>query len=167
MAQKLEFDFTVDKQNSRITVRREFAAKRKLVWDCHTKSELLDQWFAPKGLTTKTKHMDFKPGGYWHYAMLTPDGQSFWNRLDYQAIHPIDGYSAFDGFCDESGIVNPDMPRAKWDVAFEDEGEHTFVTTVVAYNSAQDVEKAIAMGLKDGMASTLERLDELLPTLAA
>jgi hypothetical protein len=36
------------------------------------------------------------------------------------------------------------------------------VTTVVLYNSPDDVQKAIDMGLKDGLASTLERLDELL-----
>lgn len=166
MKPELQFDFLVDKEMNRITVRREFAGRRKVVWDCHTKSELLDQWFAPKGLTTKTRHMNFKAGGYWHYAMITQDGQSFWNRLDYQTVSPIDGYTAFDGFCDESGVVNPDMPRALWDVSFVDAREHTLVTTAVLYNSAADVQKAIDMGLKDGMASTLERLDELLSTLS-
>lgn len=167
MTPDLRFDFLVDMTKSRITVRREFAAKRQLVWDCHTKRELLDRWFAPKPLTTKTKHMEFKEGGYWHYAMITPEGDAFWNRLDYRSITPIDGYAALDGFCDESGIVNPDLPRARWDVGFTDASERTLVTTIVTYDSPEDVQKAIDMGLKDGLASTLERLDELLPTLAA
>ncbi|GCB02488.1 SRPBCC domain-containing protein [Ralstonia sp. SET104] len=167
MKPDLRFDFLVDMQKSSITVRREFAAKRQLVWDCHTKRELLDQWFAPKPLTTKTKHMEFKEGGYWHYAMITPDGQTFWSRLDYQTINPIDGYAALDGFSDEAGVVNPDLPRARWDVAFADAKERTLVTTVVLYNSPEDVQKVIDMGLKDGMTSTLERLDELLLTLGA
>jgi len=163
----LLFDFLVDRENSSIIVKREFAAKRQLVWDCHTKRELLDQWFAPKPLTTRTKHMEFKEGGYWHYAMITPEGEAFWNRLDYQTISPIDSYAALDGFCDESGVVNPDLPRARWDVTFTDAKVRTMVTTVVQYNSAEDVQKAIDMGLKDGLASTLERLDELLLTIAA
>src|SRR4051812_43496071 len=162
MRPELQFDFLVDKEENRLTVRREFAGNRQLVWDCHTKSELLDQWFAPKGLTTKTKHMEFKAGGHWHYAMLTPDGQAFWNRLDYQTISPIDGYSALDGFCDETGVVNAAMPRSSWNVAFSDAGAHTIVATAVVYGSSEDMQKAIDMGLKDGMASTLERLDELL-----
>jgi len=162
---ELRFDFIVDKEKNSIIVKREFAAGRQLVWDCHTKRELLDRWFAPTPLTTKTKHMDFRPGGYWHYAMITPDGQAFWNRLDYQAINPIDSYAALDGFCDETGIVNPDMPRARWDVAFTDAKERTLVTTVVLYNSANDVQKAIDMGLKEGLAATLERLDALLLTM--
>lgn len=167
MKTNLKFDFLVEEAKNTITIKREFAAKRQLVWDCHTKSELLDQWFAPKPLTTKTRHMDFKDGGHWHYAMVTPDGQEFWNRLDYQKISPIDGYAALDGFCDANGVVNPDMPRARLDVSFSDVQERTLVTTVVLYASAADVQKVVNMGLKDGMTSTLERLDELLQAINA
>jgi len=165
MAADLRFEFLVDKSRLTITVIREFAGPRQLVWDCHTRSELLDQWFAPKPLTTQTKHMDFREGGYWHYAMITPDHQKFWNRLDYKTINPIDGYTAQDGFCDETGVVNPDLPGSQWDVAFADAGARTLVTTIVQYASAGSLQAAIDMGLEGGMASTLERLDELLPKL--
>jgi uncharacterized protein YndB with AHSA1/START domain len=167
MTPDLLFDFKADRTNGALTIAREFDAERQLVWDCHTKQELLDQWFAPKGLTTKTKHMDFRDGGYWHYAMITPDGQSFWNRLDYLTIDPIDSYSAMDGFCDETGVVNADMPRSKWVVTFTDVSDRTLVTTVVQYDSPDGLQKAIDMGLEGGMASTLERLDELLPNLVS
>ncbi len=162
MKPDLRFDFIVDKPKHSITVKREFAARRQRVWDCYTKQELLDQWFAPKPLTTRTKHMEFKEGGYWHYAMVMPDGQKFWSRQDYQTIRPIDGYVALDAFSDETGAVNPELPRARWDVGFEDLQARTLVTTIVLYKSAEDVQKVIDMGLKDGLASTLERLDELL-----
>ena len=161
----LRFDFIASKDQSTITVKREFAAKRQLVWDCHTKRELLDQWFAPKGLTTRTKHMDFREGGYWHYAIITPDDQKFWNRLDYKTIQPIDGYMARDGFCDETGKVNPSMPGADWDVSFAEAKERTLVTTLVRYASPDGLQAALDMGLKDGLASTLERLDDLLSRL--
>lgn len=166
MTPDLRFDFNADRLKGELTIAREFDAARQLVWDCHTKQELLDQWFAPKGLTTKTKHMDFRDGGFWHYAMMTPDGQSFWNRLDYVTIDPIDMYTALDGFCDEGGSINPDMPRSEWTVTFADAANRTLVTTVVHYASPDDLQKAIDMGLEGGMASTLERLDELLPLLA-
>lgn len=162
MTADLRFEFLADKGRQTITVIREFAGPRQLVWDCHTRSELLNQWFAPKPLTTQTKHMDFRVGGYWHYAMITPDNQKFWNRLDYKAIDPINGYAAQDGFCDETGTVNPDLPGSHWDVAFADEGAITLVTTIVQYASADALQAAIDMGLEGGMASTLERLDELL-----
>ena len=167
MATDLRFEFLTDQDRLTITVIREFAGPHQLVWDCHTKSELLDMWFAPKPLVTQTKHMDFRVGGYWHYAMITPDNQKFWNRLDYKTINPIDGYTAQDGFCDETGAVNPEMPGSNWDVAFEDEHPRTLVTTIVRYASSDSFQAAINMGLKDGMASTLERLDELLVQLQA
>ena len=167
MKPELRFDFVADRSKGALTISREFDAGRQLVWDCHTKQELLDQWFAPKGLTTQTKHMDFRNGGYWHYAMITPDGQRFWNRLDYLAIDPIDTYEAMDGFCDETGAISPEMPRSKWVVTFADAADRTIVTTAVQYDSPDGLQKAIEMGLEGGMASTMERLDELLQLLAA
>ncbi|WLQ16543.1 SRPBCC domain-containing protein [Hahella aquimaris] len=164
MNANLQFDFLVDKENNTITVKREFQAKRQLVWDCYTKSELLDQWFAPKPFTTKTKTMDFREGGCWHYAMIDPEGTEYWGRLDYQTILPIENYTALDGFSDATGEVNPAMPRSKWDVTFEDKAERSLVHTVIAYNSLKDLETVIQMGMKEGLTSTLERLDELLLT---
>ena len=99
--------------------------------------------------------------------MITPDEQRFWNRLDYLTIDPIDTYTAMDGFCDEAGVVNPNMPRSQWVVSFADASHRTLVTTVVQYASSLDLQKAIDMGLESGMTSTLERLDELLAVMAA
>ncbi|GAC1422484.1 MAG: hypothetical protein NVS1B13_22230 [Flavisolibacter sp.] len=68
MKHNLEFDFIVDKAKNTLTVRREWLAGRQLVWDCYTKTELLDRWFAPNPLSTKTKSMDFGDVGDWDYA---------------------------------------------------------------------------------------------------
>lgn len=165
MKTKLQFDFLLDKEKKTMTIKREFDADRQLVWDCHTKSELLDQWFAPKPLTTKTKSMDFREGGHWHYAMIEPSGQEYWGRMDYGTIRPIDHYTALDGFCDASGVLNPDLPRAEWNVVFSDHAERTLVTTLVSYQSAEALQQVIDMGMKEGLTSTLERLDALLLTL--
>ena len=97
--------------------------------------------------------------------MITPEGEKFWNRLDYLSIRPISGYTAMDGFCDASGVVNPEMPRSKWNVSFADASGRTLVTTIVLYASADDLQSSIDMGLEAGMASTMQRLDELLPNL--
>lgn len=166
MKNTLQFDFLVDREKNTITVRKEFAANRQLVWDCHTKSELLDQWFAPQPFTTKTKTMEFRDGGHWLYAMVDPEGKEYWGRMDYLKINPIDTYTALDGFCDEKGELNPDLPRSNWNVAFNDLGENTLVETVVSYKSLADLEAVINMGMKEGLTSTLERLDDLLLRLS-
>lgn len=51
MKSHLLFDFLVDREKNSLTVKCEFAAYRQLVWDAYTKSELLNQWFAPKPMT--------------------------------------------------------------------------------------------------------------------
>jgi uncharacterized protein YndB with AHSA1/START domain len=160
-----QLDFLVDEEKNTITIKRKFAAKRQLVWDCYTKSELLDRWFAPKPFTTKTKFMDFSEGGHWHYAMVEPNGQEYWGRMDYQTIQPIDNYTALDGFCDDTGALNPELPRSRWNVSFSDVATHTLVETLVSYTSSEALQQVIQMGLKEGLTSTLERLDELLLTL--
>ncbi len=165
MKSNLQFDFLADRENNTLTVKREFAASRQLVWDAHTKSELLDQWFAPKPLSTKTKNMDFSEGGHWLYAMIEPNGTEYWGRMDYEKIQPISYYMGWDAFTDNTGAINPNLPRARWDVTFTDHDQHTIVENVVSYKSLSDLEQVVQMGMEEGMMSTLEKLDELLEKL--
>jgi uncharacterized protein YndB with AHSA1/START domain len=165
MTTKLFYDFIVDKQNNTLTIKREFAGSRQLVWDCHTKQAHLDKWFAPKPFSTKTKSMDFSEGGHWHYAMIDPDGKEYWGLTDYIKIKAIDFYEALDAFSDSDGNVNKNLPQAKWHVHFYDKEENTQVETTVNYKSLKDLEAVINMGMEAGMMSTMERLDELLLTL--
>jgi uncharacterized protein YndB with AHSA1/START domain len=165
MNPSLQFDFIADKEKNTITIKKEFAADRQLIWDYHTKSELLDQWFAPAPFTTKTKSMDFREGGHWWYAMIDPTGPEYHGRMDYLKIKPSTNYSVLDSFTDDKGEINPDLPRAEWNVNFRDHGKNSMVETVVTYKSLSDLETVLQMGMKEGLASTLERLDELLLTL--
>ncbi len=161
----LQFDFLVDKEKNTITVKREFAASRALIWDCYTKSEMLDQWFAPEPFTTKTKSMDFSEGGHWHYAMVDPEGKEYWGYTKYTKIKAIDYYKTLDAFSDSEGNLNSDLPQAEWNVEFSDKGDNTLVVTTVQYDSLEALDQVINMGMKDGLTSTLERLDKLLLTL--
>ncbi len=164
MKSNLQFDFLANKEDNTLTITREFNGNRKLIWDCYTKSELLDQWFAPTPFTTKTKSMDFSEGGHWHYALVEPNGNEYWNYIDYITIQPIDNYTALDAFSNEAGEINIDLPRAHWSVSFSEKGENAVVKTIVTYNSLADLETVINMGVKEGLTSTLEKLDNLLLT---
>jgi uncharacterized protein YndB with AHSA1/START domain len=165
MKHNLQFDFIADKEKSTLTIRREFLADRHLVWGCYTQSELLDQWFAPAPLTAKTKSMDFREGGHWHYAMVEPNGTEYWGYTEYLKIKPIDYYTSTDAFSNAKGEINKDLPRAEWLVTFSDKGENALVETVVTYKSFSDLEKVIQMGMEQGMMATLKKLDELLLTI--
>ena len=78
MKNTLRSDFRIDKNSKTIFIIREFDAELSLVWDAFTKQEILDQWWAPKPLVSKTKAMNFEEGGRRFYAMVWPDGQEHW-----------------------------------------------------------------------------------------
>ncbi len=162
MSKNLKFDFIIDMKVTTLTIRREFLAKRQLIWDCYTKSDYLEEWFAPDPLTAKTKEMDFKEGGFWIYAMVEPNGTEHWGRTDFKQIKPIDFYTSLDGFSDENGNLNPDLPCANWLVTFKDFNGNSLVESVVTYSSLNDLETVVNMGMEDGIKSVFEKLDKLL-----
>lgn len=162
MNNNLLFDFTVDKENKKIYVKRQFNADLNLVWDAWTQPEMLDQWWAPKPYRTKTKSMDFREGGSWLYAMISPADEKHWCRADYKKIETLKSFSAQDGFCDEEGNINLQFPRSFWTNAFSELDETTVVHITIEYEQLSDLEKIIEMGFKEGFTMGLGNLDELL-----
>ncbi|MEO8515815.1 MAG: SRPBCC domain-containing protein [Flavobacterium sp.] len=162
MNSNLLFDFSVNKENHNITVKREFAAQLDLVWDAWTKPELLDLWWAPKPYQTKTKSMDFRVGGYWFYAMVSPENVAHWCRADYDKIEPLKSFAALDAFCDEDGDINHDFPRSHWTNSFVPNGQSTTVNIVIQYKKLEDLEKIIEMGFKEGFTMALSNLDQYI-----
>ncbi|HXL72949.1 MAG TPA: SRPBCC domain-containing protein, partial [bacterium] len=97
------FDFTVDKAAKTIFITREFAADLDLVWDAFTKAEILDQWSAPKPYRARTKEMDFREGGRWLYAMVSPEDVKHWSLVEFINIQPKSSFSTKNSFSDENG----------------------------------------------------------------
>lgn len=159
---KLTFEFTVNKENNTINAKRAFAANIDLVWQAWTNPTILDQWWAPKPYVTKTKFMDFKVGGYWLYAMVSPEGEKHWCRADYKHINLNKSFSGLDAFCDENGKVIDTFPRSLWNNEFIQVGEHTIVNITIKYNSLGDLEKIIELGFKEGFTMALGNLDKYI-----
>lgn len=162
MKTSLIFDFSVDKENKKINVKREFDAQVDIVWAAWTQPTLLDQWWAPKPWVAKTKSMDFREGGSWLYAMVGPDNETHWSKADYKKIDTQKSFSGLDAFCDENGNINTDLPRSDWNVSFSEEDECTTVDVTIEYEKLADLEKYIEMGFKEGFTLALGNLDELL-----
>jgi len=162
MNRNLLFDFSVNKKNKTIAVKREFAADLNLVWDAWTKPEILDLWWAPKPYQTKTKHMDFKEGGYWLYAMVSPQGEKQWCKADYKKIDTLKSFSGLDAFCDEAGTVNVEFPRSYWTNSFNEKDTITTVNVLIEYKELEDLEKIIQLGFKEGFTMALSNLDQYI-----
>ena len=153
---------TKDLQNKTLTVERTFKAPRSRVWRAWTDSNELDKWWGPRQWPTKTKSFDFREGGSWHYYMTGPDGTESWGLLEYVSITPEEGFDAVDNFTDESGIKNEAMPHTKWQLAFEDNGGTTKMTSVSIFTNEADMQRIIDMGFEAGFTEQLDKFDEYL-----
>lgn len=157
-------NFAADRNNKQIKVEREFNAPLPLVWSAWTQNEILDQWWAPKPWQARTKLMDFRPGGSWVYAMIGPDGEVHWSKAEFNQVTPQKSFSALDGFCDENGTLNSDLPRSMWENTFTKNGDKTLVHIVITYDDLADLEQIIDMGFKEGFTEGLTNLDLYLST---
>ena len=164
MTTDLLFDFTVDKTKKTVFITREFDAPLSLVWDAFTKKEILDQWWAPKPWTSKTKSMKFEVGGRRFYAMVSPEGQERWSIQKYTSISPKTNFKFFNAFADKD--ENPELPGSEWDFNFTEQTGTTTVSITIYNESLARLEKMIEMGFKEGYAMQMENLDELLATLS-
>lgn len=165
MNSNLLFDFSVNKENKTIHIKREFDANPELVWQTWTTAELLDQWCAPNPYRTETKTLDFREGGIWHYAIVSPEGKKHWSRYDYKKIEPEKSIRESRAFSDENGRVSPDFPRTECTIAFSETNDKTLVTITEKYGSPEMFEKMATHSHEKGFSSHLENLDELLLTL--
>jgi len=161
MKNGLLLDFSVDKENLRINVEREFAAPLADVWLAWTTSEILDKWWAPKPWKARTKSMDFSVGGYWLYAMIGPQGEEHWSRADYKSITPFESFSGEDAFCDENGNISDNHLGSFWTYQFTDQLDQTLVSIEIKYAELSDLEANLEMGFKEGLTAGMENLDEL------
>jgi uncharacterized protein YndB with AHSA1/START domain len=158
---ELLLNFSVDRENSKINVEREFAAPIDKVWAAWTQSELLDQWWAPKPWKARTKAMNFAAGGQWLYAMVGPEGEEQWCKAEYTSMIPMKIFEGDSKFCDENGNPNYDFPVAHWSVAFIEKSDRTLVNVEIAFKDLADVDKYIEMGFREGFLAGMENLDEL------
>ena len=157
------FELTVDKSTKTVFITMRFDAGLSLVWDAFTKPELLDQWYAPKPWTSKTKHMDFEVGGRRFYAMVSPEGEERWGIQKYTSISPKTNFKMFNVFADKD--ENPEPPGSDWDLHFTEQNGSTKVSISIYNESLERLEK-LEEGFKIGMAMTYDNLKNLLQTLS-
>jgi uncharacterized protein YndB with AHSA1/START domain len=151
-----------DFPNKSIQVSREFDSPLPLVWRAYTEAALLDQWWAPAPWRAETRTMNFKAGGCWVYAMISPEGQKHWGRMQYVDVQHHSRIDIEDAFCDEHGKVNPALPVSRGQIVFTPAGRGTRVEFRMTYAEESDLRKIVEMGFEQGITACLEQLAKLL-----
>ena len=87
----------------RMTVTRVFDAPRELVWKAWTEPKYVMQWWGPQGFSAPVCQMDFRVGGKSLLCMKSPEGQEFWNGIEYHEIIPHEKIVSSMYFADAKG----------------------------------------------------------------
>ena len=154
---------TVTRESDRdLVVRRTFNAPARIVFEAWTRPELFRRWWVPKsaGMTLLSCEMDVRVGGQYRlvFAFDASTEMAFYGT--YREVIPGSRLVWSNDEGDEEGAVTT--------VTFEEKDGQTLLVMTDRYPSKEALDQAVASGSSmDGMAETLDQLDELLVTLPA
>lgn len=151
-----------------MVVTAEFAAPIGKVWEMWNDPRQLEQWWGPPSYPATVTDHDLTPGGQVRYYMTGPEGDrhfGWWKVVD---VDPSRRLEIEDGFSDEEGTPNFDMPTTMMVASLEtiDTGR-TRMTIQTTFQTLDAMEQLIAMGMEEGIKLAVGQIDGLLNASAA
>lgn len=151
-----------------LVITRTFDAPRELVWQAWTRPEHIAKWLGPGPFTVRVDEYDLRVGGQWRYVMIGPDGTEYPSLGQFREVLPPCRLVTTDEFGEGfDQVMDVDLPTGiVTTVVFEDLGDRTQVTIRMSHPTVEDRIKHENMGVMPGWNATLDKLGELLTTLA-
>jgi uncharacterized protein YndB with AHSA1/START domain len=146
-----------------MTLDAEFEASPERVWQLWADPRKLERWWGPPTYpATFTKH-DLAPGSRIEYHMTGPEGdqpKGFWDILEADAPHRL---LVRDGFANDDGTPNEEMPAGEMEVTIEEFGDgRTRMSIESRFPSTEAMEQLLAMGQEQGMIEAVGQIDAIL-----
>lgn len=158
----------MSENNDRVYVmERVFDAPRELVFEAYTTAEHLKNWWGPKDWTLPVCEVDFRPGGVWRYCMKGPDGMESWGKAVYQEIVEPEKIVYKDTFVDADGNRIDGTPEMLITVTFTEENGKTRLASTTLFETAEQLQQVLEMGMEQGFTETLDRLEAHLDKVLA
>jgi uncharacterized protein YndB with AHSA1/START domain len=92
-------------EDNQLVITRSFDAPRDLVFKVWSEVEHLKNWWGPKGFKIEVAKLDFRPGGFFHYNMQSPDGHEMWGKFVYREIESPEKIVYVNCFSDPEGNI--------------------------------------------------------------
>jgi len=147
-----------------VRVTRTFNAPRQLVWDAHTKPELVRKWQGYDDWDMPVCDMDVRVGGKyrWQWKHHT-NGQQFGFFGTFTEVNAPSKLSHEEYF--DPGNLGGTMPVGDPCIVSLELSESNGVTTLVCnmkFASKEARDGAVATGMTDGMEQSYQLLDQVL-----
>jgi uncharacterized protein YndB with AHSA1/START domain len=156
-----------DPDSLTMTVDAEFDATPDRVWQLWADPRQLERWWGPPTYpATFTKH-DLSPGSRIEYHMTGPEGdqpRGFWDVLEVEPPHRL---LVRDGFANDDGTPNTEMPTGEMQVTIDGIGDgRTRMSINNVFPSTETMEQLLAMGQEEGMTQAVGQIDAILAETA-
>ena len=146
-----------------MTLTAEFDASPARVWELWADPRQLERWWGPPTYpATFTAHA-LTPGSRVEYHMTGPGGdqpRGFWDILEADPPHRL----VFrDGFANDDGTPNTDMPGTSARVTIEPiDAGRTRMSIESHFPSTAAMEQVLAMGMEEGLTQAVGQIDAIL-----
>ena len=156
-----------DPQALTMIVEAEFQASPERVWQLWADPRQLERWWGPPTYpATFTKH-DLAPGSRVEYHMTGPEGdqpRGFWDIVE---VDPPRALAFRDGFANDDGSPNTELPQNTARVRIEALGAgRTRMSIETAFPSTEAMEQVLAMGMEEGLTQAVGQIDAILAEAA-
>jgi len=142
-----------------ISITKKFAAPRRLVFDAHTRPELLKRWFGPHDWRLEVCEIDLRPGGAWYYLMRGPGGTTMTLRGTYLEIAAPERIVSTESNVDcEARAAH----EAVGTLVFVEHAGRTTLTNTIRFPSNEVRDAVLSTGMARGVGEGLDRLTALL-----
>lgn len=155
----------IEKNTDDLTMKitAEFDASVAKVWNLWQDPRTLERWWGPPTYPATFVEFDLSPGGTVTYYMTGPEGErhgGWWRVISVDGPHSLEFE---DGFADETGAPNPDMPTTVTRVTLRERTTGgTNMTIATQWTSLAAMQQMIDMGMEEGMAAAMGQMDALL-----
>jgi uncharacterized protein YndB with AHSA1/START domain len=87
--------------NASFEIERIFTAPLNRVWKAWSDRDQFAKWWGPKGCSVEVSSLEFRPGGFFHYAMRSKNAPVMWGRFNYREIVPRECIVWLNSFANE------------------------------------------------------------------
>jgi uncharacterized protein YndB with AHSA1/START domain len=155
---------SVEKDTDNLTMRitAEFDQPVDRVWQLWDNPRLLERWWGPPSYPATVEKHDLTPGGTVTYFMTGPEGDTPHGWWRVTTVEPPHRLEFEDGFADDSGTPNLELPVTNMRVTLEAQGGGTRMLLETTFPSLAAMEQMIAMGMEEGIQEAMGQMDGLL-----
>jgi uncharacterized protein YndB with AHSA1/START domain len=153
---------TSDRDALSLTVIGEYPVSVERLWEAYADPRQLERFWGPEEWPATFARHDMKEGGRSEYHMTGPDGATSRGWWRFLAVEPQRRFEVEDGFANEDGSPNENMPSMRMVFTFESTPTGSRFTGVTHFTSLESMEELVKMGMIEGMQSALGQLDAVL-----